>query len=111
MSTFGNVPLEDVQIVGRAADMAALVVRALPDGAPAEWYPITYELVLEAVLHDWVTNGTDDLDSGDAEDVENIVRASADIALHQEPALQEISYRTVLKGWLADWVENWGSDE
>jgi len=111
MSAFGNVPDEDYATVGRVSDMVGQVVRALPAGAPHEWYSVTYGVVLEAVLQDWVLHGTDDLDSGDAEDLQNIVRASADVALRQEPALQETAYRTILKGWLADWVANWGSEE
>lgn len=111
MSAFGNVPDEDLTAVTRVSNMASQVVRALPAEAPHEWYAVTYEIVLQAALKDWVEHGTEDLDSGDAEDLENLVRASASVALQQEPALQGVAYKTVLTGWLADWVANWGAEE
>ncbi|MBM3494412.1 MAG: hypothetical protein FJX72_08850 [Armatimonadetes bacterium] len=111
MGAYGNVPDEDVKIVDRATGIAAQVVQALPSGVPNGWVVIAYESVLDAILRDWVGNGTDDLDDGDAEDISQIVIASAEIALRQEPSLQDATFRSVLKGWLADWVANWGEGE
>lgn len=111
MGAYGNVPDEDVKIVERATGIAGYVVRAMPSGAPHGWVPAAYEAVLEAIINDWVEHGTDDLDDADAEDLAQILRACADIALTQEPSLQDATFRTVLKGWLADWVRNWGADE
>ncbi|NLI00881.1 MAG: hypothetical protein GX446_15470 [Chthonomonadales bacterium] len=111
MSAYGNVPDEDVKIVRRATGVAAQAVQSLPSGGSSGWVVVAYESVLEAILRDWVENGTDDLDDGDAEDLGQIVRASAEVALLQEPSLQDATFRTVLKGWLGDWVANWGTGE
>jgi hypothetical protein len=111
MSLYGNIPDEDVEIVERATGIAGQVVRSIPSGGPHGWEATAYEAVLAAILQDWVKHSTDDLDASDAEDLAQIVRASADIALRQEPALQDVTFRTVLKSWLADWVENWGTGE
>jgi hypothetical protein len=106
MGAYGNVPDEDVKIVERATGIAAQVVQSLPSGGPHGWVPTAYEAVLDAILRDWVENGTDDLDDDDADDMAQIVRASAEIALRQEPALQDVTFRTVVKQWMADWVAN-----
>lgn len=111
MGAFGNVPDEDVEIVGRLANVAADVSQRMPISAPSSWGIVTYEHVLEALLKDWVENGTDDLDDEDAEDLTNIVRASVEIALAQDPAHQDVAYRTILRGWLLDWVQNWNVED
>lgn len=111
MNAYGNVPDEDVKIVRRATGVAAQTVQLLPPDGPSGWVGIAYESVLQAILRDWVDNGTDELDDGDAEDLGQIVRASAEVALQQEPSLQDATFRTVLKGWLDDWVSNWGTGD
>ncbi len=111
MGAYGNVPDEDVKIIERATGIAGSVVASIPSGAPHGWVATAYEYVLEAIIRDWVEHGTDDLDSADADDLAELVRASADIALTQEPSLQDVTFRTVLRGWLGDWVRNWGLDE
>jgi len=111
MGAFGNVPDEDVEAVRRMADLASSVVDALPKGAPSSWVAVTYETVLDAVMENWVESVGEELESEDAEDIENIVRAAADVALQQQPSFQDTAYRIILKRWLEDWVTNWDGEE
>lgn len=109
--SYGNVPEEDVVVVRRLARMASYVAQTVSSPAPEAWKAITYELVLEATLRDWVENGTDDLDADDAEDLSQIVRASVDIAMEEDYALRDTAYRVILGAWLNDWVANWNAEE
>ncbi len=107
MKENGNVPPEDVQTVRRMANIAAHVTDAVPGDAPDGWLAVTYELVLEALMQEWVEHQTEDLDDQDAADLSDIVRAAAGIAMAQDPEHQDTAYRVILGGWLADWVQNW----
>lgn len=111
MPDYGNVPQEDVVAIQSAVRMALRVCGQMPSAAPAEWRETAYQAVLDGILADWVTNGTTELDEGDEEDLTNLLRASADAALLQEPALRDTTFKTVLKHAMRDWVENWNADE
>ena len=111
MSIYGNVPDSDIDAMRAAAFVTRVVTGHLRNDAPCEWRDATYELVLAGILKDWVTNGTNELDAGDIEDITNLMRVSADIAMEQDEALRDMAYRTLLKAAMRDWVDNWNMDE
>ena len=65
MSTYGNVPADDIDAVRNAARVANLVTMNLPGLAPQDWRETAYETVLDGILTDWVANGTTELDAND----------------------------------------------
>jgi hypothetical protein len=111
MPEYGNVPPEDVQVISNGARLAADVLGHVPAAMPDPWRQLTYEAVLGAILRDWVTNGTSELDDGDAEDLVNIVRVAYDVANDQDFALRDTAYRAILQNALEDWVQNWNAED
>lgn len=111
MAEYGNVPEEDVHAVQSSVRMALKVAAQVFPVAPPEWKPIAYELILDGILSDWVANGTNELDENDEADLSNLLRLSVDTAMVQEGALREVTFRTVLRNAMKDWVENWNGDE
>ncbi len=110
MPAYGNVPDDDIAAMRGAVRIASLVVAHLPAIAPAGWREYAYQTVLDGILQDWVTNGTTELDSGDEEDLSNLLRVSADIALEQDVAIREAAFHSLLKNALRDWVANWNEE-
>src|SRR5437868_15208563 len=110
MSTYGNVPADDIDAVRNAARVANLVTMNLPGLAPQDWRETAYETVLDGILTDWVANGTTELDANDEQDLSDLLRLSADTALAQDPPLREAAFRTILTHAMHDWVENWNEE-
>lgn len=111
MPDYGNVPDDDVAALHGAVRIAANVVTRLPALSPQGWREAAYELVLSGILEDWVENGTNDLAEDDEEDLGSLVRLSADLALGQEEALRDITFHTVLRNAMNDWIENWNVED
>lgn len=111
MTDYGNVPEADVEAMQAAAHMALKVAGSMPEVAPQEWRVLAYEIVLDGILKDWVENGTNELDEGDAEDLTDLLRVSADLALVQEGALRDVTFRVALKNAMLDWVKNWNDED
>lgn len=111
MSTYGNVPDEDVDAVTHAVGAASRIADGLPPAAPSGWRDIANELALEGILRDWVNNGTNELGPDDEEDLANLLRLAADLALQQPGDRQERVFRILGKNVMQDWVDNWNSDE
>jgi hypothetical protein len=111
MPDYGNVPNEDVRALAEAARIAQEACAALPPNAPDTWRNIAYQGLLTGILDDWVINGTNDLDEGDEEDLANLLRVAADIALDQDPQLRDIAFPALLKAAMGDWVANWNAAE
>lgn len=112
MTDYGNVPESDVEAMQAATRVALKVASKVPEVAPPDWRPVAYEIVLDGILRDWVENGTNDLDEGDTQDLSDLLRVAADLALMHEGALRDVTFRVTLKNAMQDWVENWNdSDE
>jgi hypothetical protein len=111
MSTYGNVPADDIDAVRSAARVANVVTMSLPGLSPPGWREIAYEIVLDGILSDWVANGTTELDENDEQDLSNLLRLSADTALVQDESLRDVAFRTILSHTMHDWVENWNEEE
>lgn len=111
MSAYGNVPEEDVQAIQEAVRIAEKVAATLPHAAPAEWNRIAYEICLDGILEDWVMNGTNELDEGDLEDLENLLRVSVDTATSRAEAVRETTFRIVFRRAMDDWTHNWNTDD
>ncbi len=111
MPDYGNVSEEDIEAIQGAPEAAARILERLSPALPAEWQGMTYELVLDGILQDWVANGTTELDEEDEEDIASLVRAAADSALAQAENLQAVTYRVSLKHVISDWVHNWNAEE
>ena len=111
MAFYGNVPEEDVQAMQNAVRISNGVIARLPALSPAGWREAAYELVLNGILSDWVENGTNELDDEDEEDLSNLLRVSADLALSQPEELRDIAFHTLLRNAMNDWVENWNADD
>ena len=93
--------------------MASSVAMALPAFAPAEWRDVGYQAVLSGLLEDWVENGTTapDLDQQDETDLADILKLCADVALAQDQTLRDVTFQTLIKNGVRDWVANWNADE
>jgi hypothetical protein len=111
MPDYGNVSEEDIEAIQSAPEAAGRIVERLSPALPLQWQAITYELVLDGILQDWVSNGTTELDEEDEEDIANLARAALDSALAQEESLQAVTYRVSLKHVMNDWVHNWNAEE
>jgi hypothetical protein len=111
MAFYGNVPEEDVTALQNAVRIASNVIARLPALSPPAWRESAYELVLGGILEDWVANGTNELDDEDEDDLGNLLRVSADLALGQEDTLRDVAFQTLLRNAMRDWVENWNADE
>jgi hypothetical protein len=111
MSNYGNVPDEDVDAVTNAVQAAGRIAEGLPPAAPYAWREIANDLALDGILRDWVNNGTNDLGPDDEEDLANLLRLAADLALQQPGERQEHVFRIVGKNVMQDWVDNWNSDD
>lgn len=111
MSRFDNIPDEDIRTVERISNVATYCADKLPSSAPSAWQAVAYEAILEACLRDWVDAGTEFLESDDADNLASIVAAAAETALQQRADLRDIAFRTILRGWLSDWVQNWRGEE
>jgi hypothetical protein len=111
MSFYGNVPEEDVAALQNAVRIASNVIARLPALSPPTWRETAYELVLSGILDDWVANGTNELDDEDEEDLSNLLRVAADLALSQEEILRDAAFQTLLRSAMHDWVENWNAEE
>jgi hypothetical protein len=110
MSSYGNVPDEDVKAVAGATQFAAKIAAGLTD-APASWRDIAFELALDGILKDWVDNGTNDLSDVDEADISNLLRLAIHLALQQPESRQEVAFRTIGRNVMQDWVDNWNSDD
>ena len=110
MPDYGNVPPEDVAAVTNAARIAQSVAMNLPGLSPREWREAAYETVLDGILSDWVSNGTTELDADDEEDLANLLRLSADVAMSADESLRDITFQGILRHAMADWVENWNAE-
>lgn len=111
MSDYGNVPAEDVDAIQHAAAAAGRIAEHVPVTVPHTWRDLTYELVLDGILRDWVANGTNDLTAEDEEDLSNLVRVALDTAQAQDAERQDTAYRVILRQAVADWVENWNAED
>jgi hypothetical protein len=111
MTDYGNIPEEDVEAVQYAVHLAIKVANSLPPVVPQEWRPAAYQHVLDALLRDWVKQGASEPADDDAEDLVSLLRLACDVALVQEGALREVTFRTVLKNTMDDWVENWQDED
>src|SRR5437879_6481395 len=109
MSEYGNVPAEDIDALRCAVRIASNVVTRLPALAPPGWREAAYELVLSGVLEDWVENGTTDLDDEDESDLGSLVRLAADLGMGADVGLRDITFHTLLRNAMSDWVENWNA--
>ena len=110
MADYGNVPEEDTQAVWEAARIAGRVADRLDPGLSAEWREIAFEGVLDAILGDWVENGTNTLDEEDEEDLASLIRLAVDVALAQPDERRDGTFRIVSKNVMRDWIENWNAD-
>ena len=111
MTDYGNVPEDDVEALRYASRLASKVAATLPEVAPQEWRSVAYELVLDGILKDWVENGSTEPSDVDTEDLSNLLRVSADIALMQESTLRDVTFRVTLKNAMLDWVKNWNEGD
>jgi hypothetical protein len=110
-SEYGNVPIEDVQAVRVAVQMAGRVAASLSVTAPGTWREVAYEAVLDAILQDWVEIGTNELSSEDEADHSNLLRVSADVASVQESSRRDSTFRLLCRNAMQDWVKNWNSED
>ena len=111
MQRYGNVPAADAQALNTAVRIANSVILALPGLCPRNWRELAYEVVLDGILNDWVANGTTELDDDDEEDLSNILKLCADLALGQEESLRDSTFRILLHNAMTDWTENWNMGE
>lgn len=110
MPTYGNVPDDDIAAMRGAVRVASAVASHMPAIAPADWREYAIQTVLDGVLQDWVANGTTELDSGDEEDLSNLLRVCADIALEQDVSTREVAFHSLLRNAMRDWVANWNEE-
>ena len=111
MQTYGNVPEPDAKALQKAVRIASSVILSLPGLCPPGWRELAYEIVLDGILNDWVANGTTELEADDEEDLSNILRLCADIALSQDDTLRDATFRILLHNGMTDWTENWNTEE
>ncbi len=111
MPDYGNVPTEDIEAIQSAVRIAQMVSRYVPPSAPPGWQGVAYEAVLDGILKDWVANGTNELDEGDEQDLNDLLRLAADTALSQPETLRDVTFRTVLRNAMQDWVDNWNAED
>ena len=111
MRDYGNVPGPDVNALQTAVRIANNVILSLPGLCPKGWREMGFEVVLDGILNDWVANGTTELEGDDEEDLSNILRLCADVALAQEESLRDVTFRVLLHNAMTDWTENWNMEE
>ena len=99
---------------GDLAPYVALTTRVtdtLPAGAPAVRRRATYRLVLSAVVHDRVENGTGELEDGDEASLVEFVNEATELAIAAPDDLRDDAYEIVLEALLKDWVDNWNESD
>lgn len=111
ISEYGNVPVEDVQAMRVAVQIAGRVAAGLSVTAPGTWREVAYESVLDAILQDWVENGTNELGDEDETDLSNLLSVAADLASVQEASRRDSTFRLLCRNAMLDWVKNWNAED
>lgn len=111
-SSFGRIPRETVALFEQTRDQVRdEVLSALPTNAGQAVRDIVVEQVIGIVLRDWRENeNTTGLGAEDVADMQNFVRAAANIAGSDLNGSGKPVFEAVLHGFLEDWLHNWNAN-